>query len=150
MSNTSDGSSDEPQVPKRRGGRRSPSDDNSDADGGSVNGKRKINGVNGIINGRRKSNKVQKSVTFSDKTGATKKKIMIKPTNKKVASTRIGTRSTRGSGEVELLPEPPAKKKVVKVKQVVRDDNVTVVKMLTGTLYLYRGDRPRAEFVRFK
>ena len=40
--------------------------------------------------------------------------------------------------------------KMIKGKMVRKDDNVTVVKMLTGTLYLFRGDRPRAEFVRFK
>jgi hypothetical protein len=39
---------------------------------------------------------------------------------------------------------------MIKGKMVRKDDNVTVVKMLTGTLYLFRGDRPRAEFVRFK
>jgi hypothetical protein len=50
-----------------------------------------------------------------------------------------------------LLPELPMKKKVPsKGKKVAKDENVTVVKMLTGTLYLYRGDRPRAEFVRYK
>ena len=165
LSNTSDGSLDEPQIPKRRSGRGSPrSDDNSEigASDDVNNGKRKINlddADGNIINGSKRSNKVQKTVTFSDATGsgatatATKKKVVSKPSvNKKVTSTRtIGTRSTRGSGaEVELLPELPVKKKVPKVKKVVTDDNVTVVKMLTGTLYLYRGDRPRAEFVRFK
>ena len=49
------------------------------------------------------------------------------------------------------MPELPTKKKnVFKTKKVKKDENVTVVKMLTGTLYLYRGDRPRAEFVRSK
>ena len=168
LSNTSDGSLDEPQIPKRRSGRGSPrSDDNSEngASDDATNGKRKINlddADGNIINGSKRSNKVQKTVTFSDATGngataattTTKKKVVVsKPSvNKKVTSTRtIGTRSTRGSGaEVELLPELPVKKKVPKVKKVVTDDNVTVVKMLTGTLYLYRGGRPRAEFVRFK
>jgi hypothetical protein len=165
LSNTSDGSLDEPQIPKRRSGRGSPRSDDNSENGASDdvnNGKRKINlddADGNIINGSKRSNKVQKTVTFSDATGsgatatATKKKVVSKPSvNKKVTSTRtIGTRSTRGSGaEVELLPELPVKKKVPKGKKVVTDDNVTVVKMLTGTLYLYRGDRPRAEFVRFK
>jgi hypothetical protein len=171
LSNTSDGSLDEPQIPKRRTGRGSPRSDDNSENGGSAddvnnNGKRKINlddADGNIINGSKRSNKVQKTVTFSDATGngatttaatTTKKKVVVtKPSvNKKVTSTRtIGTRSTRGSGaEIELLPELPVKKKVPKVKKVVTDDNVTVVKMLTGTLYLYRGDRPRAEFVRFK
>ncbi|KAL9183220.1 hypothetical protein ACHAXT_005007 [Thalassiosira profunda] len=64
-------------------------------------------------------------------------------------SSRYGTRSTRGSGEAILLPDLPVrKKKLFKQKTVKKDENVTVVKMLTGTLYLYRGERPRAEFVR--
>ncbi len=78
-------------------------------------------------------------------------------------ATRIGTRSsTRNSGEIELFPlslpvkkgnnnnSKSKKKKVYKGKKIDGDENVTVVKMLTGTLYLYRGERPRAEFVRFK
>ena len=166
LSNNSDGSLDEPQIPKRTSGRGSPkseSDDNSDNGASDISNnnhaKRKIitdDVKNDNIDSRR-GNKVQKTVTFSDTTGsngaASKKNVVHKPiSSKKVtASSRtIGTRSTRGSGEVELLPELPVKKKVPKVKKVVQDDNVTVVKMLTGTLYLYRGDRPRAEFVRFK
>ncbi len=164
LSNNSDGSLDESQIPKRTSGRRSPKiDDNSENGTSDISSnnhaKRKIitdDVKNDNIDSRR-GNKVQKTVTFSDTTGsngaASKKTVVHKPiSSKKVtASSRtIGTRSTRGSGEVELLPELPVKKKVPKVKKVVQDDNVTVVKMLTGTLYLYRGDRPRAEFVRFK
>jgi len=85
--------------------------------------------------------------------------------NKAKWTTRIGTRSsTRNSGELELFPlSLPVKKnnnnnnnsksrhkKVYKGKKIDKNENVTVVKMLTGTLYLYRGERPRAEFVRFK
>lgn len=33
-------------------------------------------------------------------------------------------------------------------KQSAENETVVKVKMLTGTLYLYRGDRPRAEFIR--
>ncbi len=164
LSNTSDGSLDEPQIPKRRSGRGSPKWDDTSENGGSDvsnnnHAKRKIitDDVKNSNIDSKWSNKVRKTVTFSDTTGsngtASKKNAVHKPiSNKKVtALTRtIGTRSTRGSGEVELLPELPVKKKVQKVKKVVQDANVTVVKMLTGTLYLYRGDRPRAEFVRFK
>ena len=160
------------------------SDDTSENNGGllledhvnNINGKRKFNiddadgnnnsSSNSNIGTKRVNAKVQKTVTFSDATNdnvgaATKKKKIVvsnnsKPmiTSKKVAQRTIGTRSKRGSGVVELLPELvlPTKKKVPKVKKVatVQEDNVTVVKMLTGTLYLHRGDRPRAEFVRFK
>ena len=184
LSNTSDGSLDEPQIPKRRSGRGSPRSDDTSEHGGlllenhvnNINGKRKFNiddadgnnnsSSNSNIGSKRVNAKVQKTVTFSDATNdnvgaATKKKKVVvsnnsKPmiTSKKVAQRTIGTRSKRGSGAVELLPELvlPTKKKVPKVKKVatVQEDNVTVVKMLTGTLYLHRGDRPRAEFVRFK
>ena len=173
LSNTSDGSSDE--VPKRRSSDRGSSprsscdDNNSEEDGGSSSsaaGKRKVVDAHNITtsSGNERSKKTQKTVTFSqesDVTGTTtasrKKKTTTtsKSTNSKVTSsntnTRIVTRSTRGSGEAVLLPELPMKKKVPsKGKKVAKDENVTVVKMLTGTLYLYRGDRPRAEFVRYK
>ena len=174
LSNTSDGSSDE--VPKRRSSDRGPSprsscdDNNSEEDGGSSSsaaGKRKVDDAHNITTsiGNERSKKTQKTVTFSqesDVTGTTtasrKKKTTTttsKSMNSKVTSsntnTRIVTRSTRGSGEAVLLPELPMKKKVSsKGKKVAKDENVTVVKMLTGTLYLYRGDRPRAEFVRYK
>jgi hypothetical protein len=42
------------------------------------------------------------------------------------------------------------RKKGVPKKKLKKDENVVVVKMLTGTLYLYRGEKPRAEFVRHK
>ena len=178
LSNTSDGSSDE--VPKRRSSDRGSSprsscdDNNSEEDGGSSSsaaGKRKVVDAHNITtsSGNERSKKTQKTVTFSqesDVTGTTtasrKKKTTTTTTtttsksmNSKATSsntnTRIVTRSTRGSGEAVLLPELPMKKKVPsKGKKVAKDENVTVVKMLTGTLYLYRGDRPRAEFVRYK
>mmetsp|Transcript_41207 Transcript_41207/g.75372 ORF Transcript_41207/g.75372 Transcript_41207/m.75372 type:complete len:242 (-) Transcript_41207:131-856(-) len=141
VNSSSDGSLEEPQAPKRR------SEDNSKA-GGSATGKRKSNDFNNNSVSER-ANKNQKIVTFSQESNTTtssKMKIMKKA---KTASTRIGTRSTRGSGEAVLLPDLPVRRKnIFKAKKVKKDENVTVVKMLTGTLYLYRGDRPRAEFVR--
>ncbi len=154
LSNTSDSSSDD--VPKLRGGRGSPrSDDNSDdgrSSANNSNGKRKIDDSHVMNSANDRSKKTQKTVTFSQESDvtSTSKKKTTKSTNAKVTSARIATRSTRGSGEVELLPELPVKKKASKGKRVAKDANVTVVKMLTGTLYLYRGDRPRAEFVRYK
>jgi hypothetical protein len=118
----------------------SPSDDNPKPVGVS-RGKRKKDELN-LNSGSDKTNKVQKTVTFSQESNTT--------TRANVNSTRIGTRSTIGSGEAVLLPDLPVKRKVTKGKSVRKDDNVTVVKMLTGTLYLLPGDRPRAEFVRFK
>lgn len=149
----SDGSLDEPQAPKRKGGRgSSPSDDNSRA---STSKKRKSDDSN-INSGSDRANK--KSVTFSQESntsatgGSNKKKLKLaKKGAKGMASTRIGTRSSRGSGEMVLLPELPIKRQFkAKQKKLKKDENVTVVKMLTGTLYLYRGERPRAEFVRSK
>ena len=155
LSNTSDGSSDD--APKLRGGRGSPrSYDNSDDGISSANnsngGKRKIDDSRVMNSTNDRSKKTQKTVTFSQESDvtSTSKKKTTKSTNAKVTAARIVTRSTRGSGEIELLPELPVKKKASKGKRVAKDDNVTVVKMLTGTLYLYRGDAPRAEFVRFK
>lgn len=102
-----------------------------------------------------RSGKSQKTVTFSRDSNrsaiAAQKKAIKRAKKTKSASRRIGTRSTRGSGEAILLPELPARRKnLFKTKKIEKDENVKVVKMLTGTLYLYRGDRPRAEFVRFK
>ena len=118
-----------------------PSDDHS-------KGKRKID-ESDLNSGSERANKAQKTVTFSQEsnTSSTSKKKTTKVKKAKANSSRIGTRS---SGEVALLPELPLKKKAAKEKRVKKDENVTIVKMLTGTLYLYRGDRPRAEFVRSK
>ncbi len=119
-----------------------PSDDTSQR-------KRKID-ESDPSSGSDRANKAQKTVTFSQEsnTTATSKRKATKVLKKaKSNSSRIGTRS---SGEVAILPELPMKKKAAKEKRVKKDENVTVVKMLTGTLYLYRGDRPRAEFVRSK
>ena len=105
-----------------------------------------------LSSGSDRACKEQKTETFSreSNTTTTSKIEATKAKGAKVQSTRIGTRSTRGSCEAVLLPERTIKRKMIKGKMVRKDDNVTVVKMLTGTLYLFRGDRPRAEFVRFK
>lgn len=148
----SDGSVDEPQAPKRKNGRDSSSDDNSKAS--ESDRKRKSDDSNGN-SGSERANKNHKTVTFSQDSNATStsnNNRRKKPKKAKAASTRIGTRSTRGSGEAILLPDLPIKRKktFAKGKKLKKDENVTVVRMLTGTLYLFRGDRPRAEFVRFK
>lgn len=59
-----------------------------------------------------------------------------------------GTRSSRGEGLL-LTDAPIVKKKRQQTgRKIKKEDNCQVVKMKTGTLYLYRGDNPRAEFVR--
>mmetsp|Transcript_30391 Transcript_30391/g.55808 ORF Transcript_30391/g.55808 Transcript_30391/m.55808 type:complete len:253 (+) Transcript_30391:36-794(+) len=146
-----DGSLEDEHGHKRGSGNGSPSEECSRAGGGSPTRKRKSDDSN--TSGER-ANASRKTVKFSqesnDSTAALKKTIK-KSKRSKNALTRIGTRSTRGSGEAVLLPELPTRKKnLFKEKKIKKDENVKVVKMLTGTLYLYRGDRPRAEFVRFK
>lgn len=128
----------------------------------------------GVVRGKRKSEesdetsgidrvkKTKRNVTFVSQesnttttTNGSRKKPVSKVTPKiakKVKSTtRIGTRS---SGEIAIMPElpPPVKRSKIikKVKSVKKEEAYKVVKMLTGTLYIYRGDRPRAEFIRFK
>ncbi len=98
----------------------------------------------------------RKSVTFTNDTKVTK-----------VGVSRIGTRSkTRNSSEELTMESLPLKRTKMKKNQyekgatrkkeefpgnkAKKDEHVTVVKMLTGTLYLFRGERPRAEFVRSK
>ena len=123
----SDESVDEPQA-KRRSGRSSSSDDSP------KDKKRKT--------GESEEDDQRKTVTFNQK---------AKKAKNAAGSTRVGTRSTRGPTEAILLPEHPVRKKnLFKKKKIKKDENVKVVRMLTGTLYLYRGERPRAEFIRFK
>ena len=105
------------------------------------------------------TNRKSRKVTFSDGKraagAAAKKKKADKKKPAGRAGTSYGTRSTRASGG-ELMSElPPASKpnKLIKtssVPKLKKDENVKVIKMLTGTLYLYRGETRRAEFVRSK
>ena len=155
----SDGSSEEIAPPKKlnSGTKGSQTENNANVIG-STTRKRKSNDTNSNSNSdsqKSKTKKTRKLVTFSQEanTAATSTKNIKrkKPKKAKITSTRIGTRSTRGSSEAVLLPELPARRKnLFKTKRIKKDENVKVVKMLTGTLYLYRGDRPRAEFVRTK
>lgn len=105
------------------------------------------------------NNKKRKSDDGTTNTSAIDdKKVTYQDQKKKKKSNNnnrvIGTRATRGSG-VELFDADAAaavqesliKKKTKKIK---KNEHVTVVQMLTGTLYLYRGETRRAEFVRSK
>lgn len=102
------------------------------------------------------SNNKSRKVTFSEGkrvalTAAKKKKAAKKKPAGRAGN--ISTRSTRASGG-ELMSElPPASKpnKSIKVlPKLKKTENVKVIKMLTGTLYLYRGETRRVEFVRSK
>jgi hypothetical protein len=145
---------------KRRNGRLTPSDDfNSKA-----LSSKKLRSTSDDSNNNSGSsdmapNKSQKSVTFlpesNDSSSDRKKKNGNKSNKEKTrtaATSRVGTRTTRGAGEAlaGLLPDTLTRKKGVPKKKFKKDENVVVVKMLTGTLYLYRGENPRAEFVRTK
>jgi hypothetical protein len=103
------------------------------------------------------------TTTTTNKTTTTTTKAAIKkaPPRKTVppvrrpppAVSRKATRSTRSS-PVELLAgieHVPVTKKMTSKRNCRKDGNVTKVKLLTGTLYLYKGQRPfRAEFMRTK
>lgn len=122
--------------------------------------KRKTVGSNGTNTNNRKTRRVtfqDNTRTFSGVAAApqTKEKLVIKRNPIKGAGVgTIGTRSTRSN--IELLPELPraAKtKKPIKINitpKVKKNEDVKVIKMLTGTLYLYRGETRRAEFMRSK
>lgn len=141
----SDGSvADEAQDPNPSSAKRPFEDNGSGSGGGS----------------KKRSKGDKKAVTFlsqesnattTTSAAASSKRRVAKPTAKK-AGGRIGTRSSRGPGAaMVLLPDVPIRRgKNAKGKKIAKDENVKIVKMLTGTLYLYRGDRPRAEFVRSK
>eukprot|EP00574_Skeletonema_japonicum_P011425 CAMPEP_0201716070 /NCGR_PEP_ID=MMETSP0593-20130828/2116_1 /ASSEMBLY_ACC=CAM_ASM_000672 /TAXON_ID=267983 /ORGANISM="Skeletonema japonicum, Strain CCMP2506" /LENGTH=287 /DNA_ID=CAMNT_0048205751 /DNA_START=69 /DNA_END=932 /DNA_ORIENTATION=+ len=102
--------------------------------------------------------KSQKSVKFSpgfnDSSSSDNIKKKSSDKNKDRTTSSSARRTTRGSsGEAlaGLLPDVmPRKKSVPKAKKLKKNEHVVVVKMLTGTLYLHRGDRRRAEFVRTK
>lgn len=77
-------------------------------------------------------------------------KAKVKKPNNKKGIHRIGTRASKteeeesvlNSGvEIERRPPPRPKKKD-------GDETVIEVKMLTGTLFIYRGEHHRVEFVR--
>lgn len=85
-----------------------------------------------------------KKVTFQEQR---KKKISANN-----GSIRVGTRSTRNSNQelFDVNQQPPQLRKKNALKKIKNNENVTVVQLLTGTLYLYRGETRRAEFVRSK
>eukprot|EP00804_Cyclotella_cryptica_P001520 CCRYP_003738-RA/>CCRYP_003738-RA protein AED:0.05 eAED:0.05 QI:202/1/1/1/1/1/2/308/232 len=98
------------------------------------------------------SSKKRKSEDMSETNG---KKVTFQDQKKTKQSsnpkTRVGTRSTRNSSQ-ELFDDKQQPLHLLKknMKKVKNDENVTVVQMLTGTLYLYKGETRRAEFVRSK
>eukprot|EP00577_Skeletonema_sp_RCC1716_P018830 CAMPEP_0113421786 /NCGR_PEP_ID=MMETSP0013_2-20120614/28090_1 /TAXON_ID=2843 ORGANISM="Skeletonema costatum, Strain 1716" /NCGR_SAMPLE_ID=MMETSP0013_2 /ASSEMBLY_ACC=CAM_ASM_000158 /LENGTH=267 /DNA_ID=CAMNT_0000309441 /DNA_START=32 /DNA_END=835 /DNA_ORIENTATION=+ /assembly_acc=CAM_ASM_000158 len=145
-------------IKKRRSGRLTPdSDDSKEIPKATSRSARKRGSRSDDSNNNSGSDgaaQSQKSVKFSQEfndRSADKKQNVAKA--KKTVPARVGTRTTRGtSGEAlaGLLPDVMPRKKSAPKKNVKKNEHVVVVKMLTGTLYLHRGDRRRAEFIRFK
>lgn len=103
-------------------------------------------------------------VTFQDGKRSNQRKVLkVQSVRPQVREGQIGTRSS-SNGDHSMSELTPATKpknqrikntKSIKVKNNKgkvsrRSDHVKVIKMLTGTLYLYRGETRRAEFVRSK
>jgi len=98
---------------------------------------------------------------FKPKTGSHKGPT-TGPTNHRSSSlsrgeqhrTRARTRSSGDSSEllggIEEVELPPPRKRVKHDMRLNTGETVVKVKMLTGTLYLYKGRQRRAEFVRSK
>ncbi|EED87070.1 predicted protein [Thalassiosira pseudonana CCMP1335] len=138
----------------------------SDDSGSSSRGSNKRKVASGEGNNNSNDNTEEAVAAEENVTAAAapKKKTKTTATTKvtnKASLAQYGTRSTRGSGAVPMafldtLPMPRTVKKTTATKKggptkkIKKNENVQVVKMLTGTLYLYRGERPRAEFVRSK
>lgn len=131
--------------PKRKSSRSGSSQGSKASDDNNAKASSSSTGSASNVSKKRKSDDVSdtgsaKKVTFKEE--KTKKK-------KSVGGMRVGTRATRNSGH-ELFDgskELPRKKATKKIK---KNEHVTVVQMLTGTLYLYKGETRRAEFVRSK
>jgi hypothetical protein len=143
---------------KRKSGKLSPSVDSKENSSSKAASKKRrsrsddddSNNNNSGSDGAAKS---QKSVKFTQESNDTTSTDMKKKNggkNKDAATS--ARRTTRGSGEAlaGLLPDVMPRKKAVPKKKLKKNENVVVVKMLTGTLYLYRGENPRAEFLRTK
>ena len=145
------------QQQKRRSGRTTPS---SGSSGGMINNNKRKSSYEDVV--PKKSSGVtfsQQETNVTANTTSTNKRNTIKKSTTTTKQVRVGTRSKGTTTKMLLLPDnlPPMNKRKnsnsctsPKVKKFKKDENVTVVKMLTGNLYLYRGERPRAEFVRSK
>ena len=110
--------------------------------------KRKSNRSNNANAHSPKSRKVTFQISGSPKK---EKAIQVRSLNGVTTST-YGTRSAQSNGTGSLMELPAVTKtkhiSTFKVPKVKKNEKVEVVKMLTGTLYLYRGEHRRAEFIR--
>ena len=111
------------------------------------------NSATNIDNHKSRKVTIQNGKRSASAVAAKKKVVKRKAANR--AGNIINTRSTRANGGDTLLPELPPTTKPSKPIQATtipkeKNENVEVIKMLTGTLYLYRGETRRAEFIRSK
>ena len=140
---------------KRRSGRLTPSVDSKE-NSKATSKKRRSKSDDDSSNNNSGSDgaaKSQKSIKFSQESNDNTSTDMKKKNDGKNKDTATSARrTTRGSGEAlaGLLPDAMPRKKGAAKKKLKKNENVVVVKMLTGTLYLHRGENPRAEFVRTK
>ena len=154
-SSYSDESADAPQAPAvRRSNRGSTTGTASgSSEERSESSKKRKSDESNSTSTNKKTRKVSFQRSKRAALDAAKKKKVVKKAPARAGN--ISTRSTRANGG-ELLSELPSvlkSSKPVKVASVPKpkkNENVKVIKMLTGTLYLYRGETRRAEFVRSK
>lgn len=86
--------------------------------------------------------KVTKAKIKSASSASINQKKVIRRINTRAAATKAGEEGLLDEGlEVERRPTPRPKKKD-------GDETVIEVKLLTGTLFIYRGENHRVEFVR--
>jgi hypothetical protein len=141
---------------KRKSGKLSPSVDSKENSSSKATSKKRRSRSDDDSNNNNSGSdgvaKSQKSVKFSQESNDTSTEIKKKYGGKSKDMTTSARRTTRGSSEAlaGLLPDVMPRKKGVPKKKLKKNENVVVVKMLTGTLYLYRGENPRAEFLRTK
>lgn len=100
----------------------------------------------GVLHGRATAKK-QKVVSFQGQSGKRQRsqRVSTRSSSRNDPETEfavlpIGFKTARRGGSKKGGPRPGAKSK---------NEEVVKVKMLTGTLYLYRGENRRAEFIRF-
>uniref|UniRef100_A0A7S2N576 Uncharacterized protein n=1 Tax=Helicotheca tamesis TaxID=374047 RepID=A0A7S2N576_9STRA len=92
----------------------------------------------GSNSGKQRVNKAKPTIT---KRAVRNGRVNTRSSGNKAVGTLLGSEPKLRSGK---RFGPSQSEKIIKRK----NEEVVKVKMLTGTLYLYRGDHPRAEFVR--
>mmetsp|Transcript_4458 Transcript_4458/g.5169 ORF Transcript_4458/g.5169 Transcript_4458/m.5169 type:complete len:216 (-) Transcript_4458:83-730(-) len=123
----------------------------------------KISSANTNKSGNKNSIKAKKSHRILPRAGKYENSSQVRPSTRSTAKHKCGEKKlkcgekTLDCGEKKIKCDEKKNLKANKnIKKISKDQNrstnkketVVKVKMLTGTLYLYRGNRPRAEFIR--